>query len=131
MTTAEAAAALGLAPSTVRRQIAQGRIRARRAGRDWRISEAEVERYRAESLGQPGRRGDTEMYEISRDGLTLGSSRAGTPDEAATRYARRVWGRRAMALRVTGDRGLSGMFQAYLPARTGGQTSTGDPYHVG
>ena len=56
MTTAEAAARLGLAPATVRRQIEQGRIGARKVGRDWQVTPREVERYRAESLGRPGRR---------------------------------------------------------------------------
>ncbi|NJD28911.1 MAG: helix-turn-helix domain-containing protein [Chloroflexi bacterium] len=56
MTANDAAAALGLSAATIRRQILKGRIRARKAGRDWEISEAEVRRYRAESLGHPGRR---------------------------------------------------------------------------
>lgn len=47
---------LGLTPATVRAQIAKGRIRARKAGRDWDIEEGEVLRYRATSRGRPGRR---------------------------------------------------------------------------
>jgi excisionase family DNA binding protein len=56
MTTAEAAESLGIAPTTVRRQIEQGRIAARKVGRDWWVTPREVERYRAESLGRPGRK---------------------------------------------------------------------------
>lgn len=56
MTTAEAAERLGIAPTTVRRQIEQGRIAARKVGRDWHVTKGAVERYRAESLGRPGRR---------------------------------------------------------------------------
>lgn len=56
MTTTEAAERLGIAPTTVRRQIEQGRIAARKVGRDWHVTLREVEHYRAESLGRPGRR---------------------------------------------------------------------------
>jgi excisionase family DNA binding protein len=56
MTVAEVAVALRLAQATVRRQIANGRIRAEKVGRDWNIPEEEIRRYRADSLGQPGRR---------------------------------------------------------------------------
>ena len=55
MTTKEAAALLGLSPATVRRQVENGAITARKVGRDWTITPREVERYRAESLGKPGR----------------------------------------------------------------------------
>lgn len=56
MTTAEVAELLGITPTTVPRQIEQGRIAARKVGRDWHVTPREVERYRARSLGQPGRR---------------------------------------------------------------------------
>lgn len=56
MTVTEAAEALGLTPRTLQEQIARGRIKAARHGPIWWITEAEVERYRAESLGRPGRR---------------------------------------------------------------------------
>lgn len=56
MTTAEAAGSLSIAAATVRRQIGQGRITARKVGRDWWVTPREVERYRAEHLGRPGRR---------------------------------------------------------------------------
>jgi len=56
MTVTEAAQLLGLSPATLRRQIANGRIRARKLGRDWDIPEEEVRRYGALSRGRPGRR---------------------------------------------------------------------------
>jgi excisionase family DNA binding protein len=52
MTTGEAAALLGLSPATVRRQVENGAMKARKVGRDWHITPAEVERYRRESLGK-------------------------------------------------------------------------------
>lgn len=56
LTITEAAARLGLSPSTVRGQVQKGKIRAKRVGeRVLLISEKEVERYRAESLGRVGR----------------------------------------------------------------------------
>lgn len=51
----EAAESLDRTPATLRQQIANGRLKARKAGRDWRISEDEIARYRLESLGKPGR----------------------------------------------------------------------------
>lgn len=56
MTTAEVAALLGITAGTVRDAIAAGRLTARRTGRDWSVTPAAVERYRAQSLGRPGRR---------------------------------------------------------------------------
>ncbi len=56
MTVNEAAARLGLSPATLRRQIANGRIAARKVGRDWDIQEEEVRRYAVLSRGRPGRR---------------------------------------------------------------------------
>ena len=55
MTIPEAAAALGLSPITLRRQIGLGSLHAIRHGRDWWVTPAEIERYRAVSLGRPGR----------------------------------------------------------------------------
>lgn len=49
LTLTEAADRLGVAPSTLRRQIANGRLKARKLGRDWTVSEREVERYRRDS----------------------------------------------------------------------------------
>lgn len=51
MTTQEAAEALGLVVGTLRVQIAKGKLRARKVGRDWYIAPAEVERYRREHRG--------------------------------------------------------------------------------
>jgi len=56
LTTAQVAAYLGRSERTVRDQIAKGAIAATRVGRDWLINPDEVERYRRESLGRPGRR---------------------------------------------------------------------------
>ena len=64
VTLTEAAAELGLATATLRHQIANKRLEAEKIGRDWTVSEAEVRRYAALSLGRPGRR--------SRDQLDLG-----------------------------------------------------------
>jgi excisionase family DNA binding protein len=56
MTLKEAAALLGVSPVTLRAQIANRRLKATKRGRDWYVTTAAVERYREESLGQPGRR---------------------------------------------------------------------------
>lgn len=48
MTLTEAAAILGVTTATLRQQIAHGKLRARKVGRDWSVSRREVERYRAE-----------------------------------------------------------------------------------
>jgi excisionase family DNA binding protein len=42
----EAAVSLGLAQSTLRKQIKNGKLTARRIGRDWFVTIGEVERYR-------------------------------------------------------------------------------------
>jgi excisionase family DNA binding protein len=55
MTLAEAAALLGVTAATLRQQIANGRLRARRLGPLWTVTPKEVERYRRESTGRPGR----------------------------------------------------------------------------
>lgn len=55
LTVTEAATSLGLARSTVLKQIKNGAIRATRVGPIFVITEKEVERYRAVSLGKPGR----------------------------------------------------------------------------
>ena len=51
----EAAALLGMAASTLRHQAQAGRLRASLVGKTWVVTSAEVERYRRESLGRPGR----------------------------------------------------------------------------
>lgn len=55
LTVTEAAAALGLARSTLLKQIKNGAISARRVGPIYTVTEREVERYRRESLGKRGR----------------------------------------------------------------------------
>jgi excisionase family DNA binding protein len=45
----EAAARLNMTPDTLRQQIHAGRLRADKHGRDWWVTEAEVERYRRDS----------------------------------------------------------------------------------
>ena len=55
LTLAEAASRLGLSHSTLRHQVRAGRLRAQMVGKTYVVTEREVERYRAESLGRPGR----------------------------------------------------------------------------
>jgi excisionase family DNA binding protein len=43
-----AATLLGLAPTTLRHQIKNGKLRATKVGRDWLLAPDEVERYRLE-----------------------------------------------------------------------------------
>lgn len=52
MTVIEAAESLGVTPSTIRNQITNGKLRAKKVGRDWHITPAEVERYRRDHRGQ-------------------------------------------------------------------------------
>lgn len=56
MTLAEAAEDLGVAQSTLRNQAVSGRLPARKLGKMWVTTRHAVDRYREESLGQPGRR---------------------------------------------------------------------------
>lgn len=46
MTLPEAAALLGVTAATLRQQIANGKLRAQKIGRDWHVTPKEVERYR-------------------------------------------------------------------------------------
>ena len=55
LTLTEAAARLGLAASTLRWQVHRGRLNARLIGKTYVVSEREINRYRAVSLGRPGR----------------------------------------------------------------------------
>jgi len=48
VTLREAAAILRLTPDTLRQQIANGKLRASKRGRDWWVTDSEVQRYRAE-----------------------------------------------------------------------------------
>lgn len=45
----QAAKMLGLAPSTLRHQVKNGKLAAIKVSRDWYVTDAEIERYRAES----------------------------------------------------------------------------------
>lgn len=49
MTLQEAATRLGVQPATLRQQIANGKLRAQKLGRDWHVTPKEVDRYRKES----------------------------------------------------------------------------------
>lgn len=49
MTVVEAAERLGLAPSTLRHQIKNRKLRAHKMGRGWYVTADEVERYRREN----------------------------------------------------------------------------------
>ncbi len=49
MTLTEAAALLGVTAATLRQQIANGKLRAKKVGRDWSVSRREVDRYERES----------------------------------------------------------------------------------
>jgi excisionase family DNA binding protein len=52
LTLTEAAARLGVAASTLRHQVQVGRLQARLIGKTYVVTEREVERYRATSLGR-------------------------------------------------------------------------------
>lgn len=59
MTLAEVAQELGVTAASLRHQIANGSLRATKRGRDWWVTRGEVERYRRDNLGRPGRRSAT------------------------------------------------------------------------
>jgi excisionase family DNA binding protein len=52
-TLTEAAARLGVAASTLRVQIRNGKLRGKLVGKTWTVTNGEIERYRAESLRRP------------------------------------------------------------------------------
>jgi predicted site-specific integrase-resolvase len=56
LTLAQAGASLGVSPATLRSQVRNGRLRATLIGKTYVVTPREIERYRAESLGRPGRR---------------------------------------------------------------------------
>lgn len=56
MTLREAAVELGVSAGVLRVQVHAGKLRARKVGPIWVVDRREVERYRRESLGRPGRR---------------------------------------------------------------------------
>ena len=49
MTLNEAAVILGVTADTLRQQIHAGKLKARKVGRDWHVTPAEVKRYAAEN----------------------------------------------------------------------------------
>jgi excisionase family DNA binding protein len=49
MTLAEAAQSLGVSPATLRWQVRNGKLKARKVGPIWTVTPKEVERYRRES----------------------------------------------------------------------------------
>ena len=55
LTLTEAAAELGISAATLRHQVQVGRLTARLFGKTYVITTEELERYRASSLGRPGR----------------------------------------------------------------------------
>jgi excisionase family DNA binding protein len=55
LTLTEAAAELGISAATLRHQVQGGRLAARLFGKTYVITTQELERYRATSLGKPGR----------------------------------------------------------------------------
>ena len=56
MTLIEAADELGVTPANLRGAIARSSLKATKRGRDWWVEAREVARYRADNLGQRGRR---------------------------------------------------------------------------
>ena len=73
---AQAADRLGIAPVTLRVAVGRGRFHARKIGKTWVTTDAEVDRYRREHLGRRGRprkqRPATSMNARSRDGQVYG-----------------------------------------------------------
>jgi excisionase family DNA binding protein len=55
LTLTEAAAELGISSATLRHQVQAGRMKARLFGKTYVITADELARYRATSLGRPGR----------------------------------------------------------------------------
>jgi excisionase family DNA binding protein len=53
LTLTEAAALLNLSPTTLRVQVRNGKLRAVKRGRDWHVSQKEVDRYAAENRRPP------------------------------------------------------------------------------
>ncbi len=65
ITLAAAGALLGVSPAALRNQVRNGRLTATKVGTTWVVTPREVERYRAESLGRPGRRHAADSKERS------------------------------------------------------------------
>jgi len=71
-----------------------------------------------------------QIFSISHKDNRLGEVKASDHQQAADRWARRQHGRKASALLVQGETGKSGLYQAYKPARGGGQSSVGENFNV-
>lgn len=54
-TLAEAAQILGLSARTLRHQAQIGRMKAKLVGKTYTVTDREIERYRLEQMGKPGR----------------------------------------------------------------------------
>ncbi len=61
LTTPEAAALLGVQPKTISRYIKRGLIAAEKRGRDYFITQEEIERFKAERRGRGRPRNDDEQ----------------------------------------------------------------------
>ena len=55
-TLVQAAEQLQLAPATLRIQVGRGRLKARKVGNAWVVTQREVDLYRDTILGRPGRK---------------------------------------------------------------------------
>jgi excisionase family DNA binding protein len=55
LTLREAAESLGVSPITLRLQVRNGKLAAEKRGRDWFVSQREVERYRVENKREVSR----------------------------------------------------------------------------
>jgi excisionase family DNA binding protein len=84
LTLAEAAELLGRSPTTLRSQVAAGRLRARLVGKTWVTHRAEVERYRRDSIGKVGR-----PVEAGQPGIV---AEVAWPDNAASERNLRILG---------------------------------------
>ena len=85
----QAAAELGVTPDTLRQQIHAGHVTAIKLGRDWIVTRAEVERYRAERLDREviandGRTGRSRSVETKRVGIYC---RVSTDEQAEQGYS--------------------------------------------
>jgi excisionase family DNA binding protein len=60
---AEAADRLGVSHATLRAQVHRGRLRAFKVGRDWLVTDEEIERYRLEVQGP--RRGGSHRSDLT------------------------------------------------------------------
>ena len=70
-------------------------------------------------------------YYARRFGEAIATARAETIHDAADILVRKIYGRKAVAIRETGDRGKSGYFQGYVYDEVlRGQNSVGSRFHV-